>query len=389
LQLKPEAADSEMLLRDFSGRPVLFSEPTASSKISVDDPSAEAGSGEWSEEFDTRRMFSPVAVPGADGTAFWSDSGRVEVRYPAAAGSGDDAAVRLGALEDRPDVQATSIDLEKDAECHLRSEPGLVVLRCQGRMSIHGKLIRQSLWDPRTNGDPTLLEWTGLNASHPAASQTLTQWLASTRASGANWTVLIAGGDLAIDGSLLSTTPVLLVAGGRIRISGSVHGACVYLLGEGGGYGITPPPSPTPILVDEPTPGANPLKLPLHFAVLSGPIPPRGEVLSWLTPQATGSRDPSQTSTNPMGAATETPISGSWNVRYLRELSTVPSEDTILATVDSPTLLKPPGPIQFLVELTVESGDVSKGRWNPPWVDCVRLAWVQPPLREGPGGGDR
>ncbi len=192
---------------------------------------------------------------------------------------------------------------------------------------------------------------------------------------------MIAGGDLAIDGSLLSTTPVLLVAGGRIRISGSVHGACVYLLREGGGYGITPPPRSAPILVDEPTPGANPLKLPLHFSVLSAPIPPRGEVLSWLTPEATGSRDPSPRSGNSSGAATETPINGSWRVRYLRELSTVPTEETILTTVDSPTLLKPPGPIQFLVELTVEPepGHI----WNPPWVDCVHLAWQQPPLHEG------
>ena len=66
----------------------------------------------------------------------------------------------------------------------------------------------------------------------------------------------------------------------------------------------------------------------------------------------------------------------------------MPSEDTILTTVDNPTLLKPPGPIQFLIELTVEPG---KGNtiWNPPWVDCVHLAWEQPPLREASGGGDR
>jgi hypothetical protein len=405
LKLKADTPDSEPLLRDFGGKPVLFAEPSASFRISVDNPSAEADRGELREDFLSRQLFSPVAVPGSDGTAFWSESGRVEVRYPAAAGSGEDGAVALGVREDRVDVEATSIDLPKDAVCRLRAEPGLVVLRCQGRMSIRGKLIREDPWDPQTTEDPTLAEWESLCAApiKRMSQRTLSEWLSDTRAREGNWTVLIAGGDLSIEGSLSVTTPLLLVAGGRIRVSGSVHGVshqvrkvsglevpvgCIYLLREGGGLGIGPnDPSPAPILVDEPQ-GANPLRVRLRFAALSGPIPPRGEVLNWLPPETGGSPDRPQGSGNEVGGRVELPICGTWKVQYLRELSRVPREASDLVLADSPTLLNPAGPIQFLVELDVEPG----GIWNPPWVDYVHLAWEQPPPRGGRDGsssGDR
>jgi hypothetical protein len=69
----------------------------------------------------------------------------------------------------------------------------------------------------------------------------------------------------------------------------------------------------------------------------------------------------------------------------VRELSKPPDSASALQIVDSPVLLEPPGPVQFLVELEVETGGV----WNPPWVDYVHLAWEETPPREGSAGGDR
>lgn len=411
--LKPDAepnadrGETDPGLRDFGGKPVLVADSAGSFAIRVDDPSAEAGRGVLVEEFDNGQLRSPVAVPGCDGAAYWRESGRVEIRYPAAAGSGEDGAVTLRAREDRTDVQATSIDLPEGSTCRLSDRPGLVVLRCQGRMTIRGPLIREAAWDPRAEAarDPSLVDWwrrclpNGKNSG-----QTLSQWLDEERTRNGNWTVLISGGDLEIDDSLTISTPLLLVAGGRIRVLKSIHGVRgtvevpkqsgpdsdlesvtvggIYLLGEGGGYGILSEASHAPIVADEPQ-GANPLAIHLRFAALSGPIPSSGEVSRWLPPESGGSGDRAP----PPGSARrlELPVSGSWHVRFVRELSKPPDSASPLETVDSPDLLDPPGPVQFLVELDVEPGGV----WNPPWVDYVRLAWEETPPREGPAGGDR
>lgn len=349
-ELVPEAEGSEPRLRDFGGRPVVF----ATLNITADDSSAETGGRDFREEFESRRYCSPVAVPGYDGTALWGESGRVEVRYPAAAGAGGDGSVVLDGAESRRDVQATSIELGKEAACELSSKPGLVVLRCQGRMAIRGNLSRVASWDPKAEPDP----W--------VPTETLSGWLTRESARDGNWTVLIAGGDLEISGTLRTTTPLLLVAGGRIRVQGIVEGVQektsptrpgIYLLRDGGGYGITPDPRPAPLVLDEPQ-GPNPLKQKLRFAALSGPIPQRGAVLRWLSPESGGS----------VGA------NGTWKVLFVHELASTPIESTDLRAVESPALLDPPGPVQFLVELEVHDGGV----WNPPWIDYVHLSWEQP-----------
>ena len=84
-----------------------------------------------------------------------------------------------------------------------------------------------------------------------------------------------------------------------IRIAGAVHGLSevvqqvgprqvplevrldlVFLLGDGGGLDVKPPASRADNLdIDEPQ-GANPLREPLHLAVLSSPIPPHGRATS-------------------------------------------------------------------------------------------------------------
>ena len=419
LRVVPEVEGSEPRLRDFGGRPVVFAEASSTLRS---DPSAETGGREFREDFESRRYFSPVAVPGCDGTAYWSDSGRVEVRYPAAAGTGADSDVVLGSSEERHDVQGTSLDLAQDVECRLSAKPGLVVLRCQGRMSIRGKLTRSAPWDAskESGRDPSLVEWAKLLVEQAkereklrdksersvAGGETLSEWLQKERAVDGNWTVLVAGGDLEISGVLSTTTPLLLVAGGRIRVPGKVEWKVdegrrkvslpaetapgpdasapekaaevvvvggVFLLREGGGLEIDPKPSLAPIVLDEPQ-GGNPLRRKLRFAALSGPIPQRGGVLRWLPPDSGGS--PESTS-------------GAWRIRFVPELASTPTGATEFRPVDSPALLEPPGPVQFLVELEVEPESELSRAWNPPWVDYVHLSWEQPPAEAGPGGDDR
>jgi hypothetical protein len=387
MSLMAGAADRDPLLRDFGGKPVLCDAPSSTFPILVRDAAADAGRPTLREEFTTTLLRSPVALPGYDGTAFWGDTGRVEVRYPAAAGSGADGAVALGGSEERTDVQALSIELVEGESCSLSPKPGLVALRCQGRMSIRGTLTREQPGDAQreTAGDPTLARWAELSrpGSNKPSDETLSEWLARARAADWNWTVLIAGGDLSIEKSLSTTTPLLLVAGGTIRVTGSVRGTgavgAVFLLrcggvGVGGGFDIFPPPTTSPVLVVDEPQGANPLARGLRFAALSGPIPPRGAVLRWLPPEV-GGRPEKKGLEGRAG----------WRVRYLRELSGSPRVASDLASVDSPLLLDPPGPLQFLIELEIEPG----GIWDPPWVDYVHLAWEQPALRPGSTGSER
>lgn len=402
LRIDPLAEDAHPLLRDFSGNPVVADAPTEGWRISVD-ASGDPGRSEIREEFDSRRLRSAVGLPGYDGTAAWGESGRVTVRFPAAAGTGADGAVVLDGPEVRADVSATSIDLVEGSTCTLRSAPGLVVLRSQGRLSIRGRLAREVAWDPQTEirRDPTLVEWSGLSelwVRDPAAAAgsklpTLSAWLAAARAADFDFTVLVAGGDLVVAGEIACQNPLLLVAGGSVRVSGSIRGVQrvvhiegepgrepreatlggVFLLREsGGGFDIAPAQSTAWLLLDEPQ-GVNPLAVPLRFAVLSAPVPARGDVLRWLPPIVGG-------------GAPGRPSPGivPWRVRYLPELAAAPVKPEDLASVDDPLLLDPPGPIQFLVELQVAPGGV----WDPPWVDFVHLAWERPlESAPAPSGG--
>jgi len=385
LSVESRRGDVPFFLRDFSGNPVI-TDSSQGWRILVRELAGDRGVGELREEFDSRRMRSAVAIPGYDGTAAWGETGRVTVRFPAAAGSGRDGKVVLSEREERDDVQGVSLDLPEGAICRLRSTPGLAVLRCQGRMSVRGRLSRDVPWDPsrEIEKDPTLAlwsKWSRDRASSPTKPKpeptpwALSDWLRAAREGDWNWTVLIAGGDLSIEGELKSTNPVLLVAGGTIRVSGSVRGLEAAEMGLGGVFlppdsGAGSPevhPAMTAwIVIDEPT-GPNPLVESLHVAALSSPLPTTGDVLRWLPPRIGGG-----------------PSNGRWRVRFVPELASAPRRTEDLSLVDDPVLIASPGPIQFLVELDVEPG----GAWNPPWVDFVHLAWERPPQTpRSPFGG--
>ncbi len=340
----------ELSPRDLAGH-VVWDPSLARVAIQIAERGRDTGRGSLHEAFLDVRLRSTVAVPGADGTAHWSDSGRVEVRLPRAAGDGSAGEVTLGADESRTDVQAVRLVLPEGVECRLPGAPGPVVLRAQGSLRIQGSLLRDSgLLVPMRFSRSSLSQWLDGALSLPA----------ERAAQEANWTVVVAGGDLWIDGTVDVSTPLLLCAGGRIRVSGSVRAGRadqVFRLGEGGGEGLVAS-NVEDLEIDAPV--ENPLRAALRFAVLSGPIPPRGEVMEWLEADPRGSGD---------GRAS---AHGTWSVRYVPELRGAPAAYADLHAVDHPRLLAAPGPLQFLVELTVEP---APGRWRPPFVDFVDLAW--------------
>ena len=339
-------------LRDYSAQPVMPSGDGGNwvRSIVVAAEPGDGPHGRYSEDFLARTLRSPVAVPQVDGTAYWGESGRVEVRYPAAAGSGAGRAVQLEEHEDRRDVQATRLTLAAGRTCKLASTPGLVVLRAQGRMVIEGTLERDGV-----NGEGITF----------GPSESLSAWLERARTLERSWTVLIAGGDLVIDGAVRCSTPLLLVAGGVIRISGEVEAGAkgeLWRLGDGGGLRLFSECAPAPLILDPPL-GQNPLVEPLHLAVLSGPIPQVGGVSRWHPVEVQGSSTP-RTASDPA------PRRSSWRVRYLPEPE-AGGESRFSDAAESPLFFAQPSSLRFLVELVVEPG----GSWDPPFVDRVELFW--------------
>jgi hypothetical protein len=206
--------------------------------------------------------------------------------------------------------------------------------------------------------------------------QTLTEWLAAAESDDLVWTVLIAGGDLVIEGEVSVNTPLLLCAGGVVRVSGAVRGekGQVFLLREGGGLSIDPPPAPAPSFLKlDPPVGRNPLRVPLRLAVMSQPIPETGRVSRWWPAEAGGSRDGEQHKYN-----------GSWSVRYLSESPSEPGAASSVEAVDSPLAFDRPTSLQVRIELILQPG----GAWDPPFVDFVHLSLD--PSTPGPNpSGDR
>jgi hypothetical protein len=225
-------------------------------------------------------------------------------------------------------------------------------------MSLGGNLHRAAEGaDKELDGSRNLSA--GTNA--PMHSKELSEWLGTVRGEGANFTVLIAGGDLVIEAGaeIVVNTPLLLVAGGTVRVEGKVHVSSgrVFVLGDGGGINIVPTKETATVLTMDPPREKNPLLAELHYAVLSNPLPPRGVVTAWKHPESGGVAGPGSR----------------WSVRYVREIGAMPATIAELQPVDDPIALEPAGPIQVLIELWVGPG----ASFEPPSVDFVHLQWDQ------------
>jgi hypothetical protein len=316
---------------------------------------------------------------GADGTARWSNSGRVDVGFPAAAGTGSDGEVLAEARLWCVDVHATRFEVPADASAQLDAPEGPVVVRSQTQLAIAGELSRGSLaWRPSVEESERAAcefdAWLLASRSH-AAPSSFEAALREVQRDGMSVTVLIAGGDLIVSGALRSDHPLMLIAGGRIRIGheqslraprvafadSGTHELAYVRLGDGAAvraeradfaWSLDPPRS-------------NPLRVPLRLVCLSRSLP-RGtdRAARWLP--------------EPLIQA----HTGSGNVRvgFLGQRSSTDGRPARDVVVDDPAALVDCATMRLMIELEVLPGEV----WDPPWVDDVTVEYE---LAQPGGGG--
>jgi hypothetical protein len=340
--------EADLRLRDFGGNPVARmlrpGEVPAAQLLYVRAGYRLQGKADLYLPFLDSGLANLVALPNVDGLAHWAGTGKVGVRFPAAAGNGDEGAVLLGEREARSDVQSTRLTLPEGTTCTLEPSGGMVVLRSQGRMEFSGDLLRRSGGEA---GESTPHE----DELFPVG-QDLSDWLAEALAQDKEWTVLISGGDVIIHGDIDVDTPLLIIAGGMIRAFGDVQSRPnqLWMMGTGGSSQLDREGSRIGNLVMD-APLTNPLKEPLTYAVLSAPVPPH-----WV-------KGASRLRSNAGGYAGL----GSWSVRFLPEEPPFLPENAVAY----PQLRG--GPVRLLIELEVLPGP----SWDPPYVDYVHLTWEQ------------
>tara|TARA_R110002126_G_scaffold11114_7_gene50438 strand:+ start:8922 stop:10841 length:1920 start_codon:yes stop_codon:yes gene_type:complete len=366
-------------------------------------------------EFNDRTSASAERVVGVDGTAAWRGDGTIRIAYPREAGPGGGSLV-LDRSTDAFEIVGTRIDVPEGETCELTDAPGVVVLRAQGTLSITGALVRRrptndevlSPSSPQRPGLLGLVAWAvrefllpriheslawairefvtdGVETVEEVAARlrvkltpqnrkrledealprheifaarlarlapTLGEFIEAARKSGTQWTVLIAGGDIVVNGKLDLAGQIVFVAGGRIRLDGrwGQSPEKLFTVGDGGGLLPSSNVKLKPLAVKVLPPETNPLDDTLTWAVVSRPLPRQVlERYLWRDLRPGGH----------MG-------NGIWRVRWLPADGPV---DPALAA-DHPSRL-PEGPVRMLVELTMKPGGV----WDPPYVDFVELSW--------------
>ncbi|MEQ1892256.1 MAG: hypothetical protein ABL998_06920 [Planctomycetota bacterium] len=211
-------------------------------------------------------------VPGdCDGTALPTADGQgLTVRYPAAAGSGAAGDVTLVSDAFERDLHAARLRVPCTT-VDLSARSGPLLLRSQGALEVAGTLVRRS---PTSGARPSVLaqelrEFADSLSDAPAGAlerPALTAWLTHLLASGEDWTVLVAGGDLRVPagGSIQVDGPLVLVAGGWIRVVGQVSAqGDLWRTSEGaGGFASHAPARILPFRLDPPA--INPLVMPFR-----------------------------------------------------------------------------------------------------------------------------
>ncbi|MHC4261266.1 MAG: hypothetical protein ACYSWX_01985 [Planctomycetota bacterium] len=312
---------------------------------------------------------SPEEPSGCDGTAHWAEDGAVTIRMPSSVGDGSDGAVVLTAEQEaQREVQSTILVVPTSAEVTL-PEDGLVLLRAQKQLRIDGRMLRRTLPADRSwRADETPQQWRArfererdreASDSTPldfGEDEALEEWLDRAEASGVPWTVLIAGGDIVVEGELRLDGPLVMIAGGRIRARGGVSATAIWRTEPGGMTSAFPASQVLPLKIDDPL--SNPLIEPIRVRVLSTPFRPAEDgAIRW-----SGARVVADAG------------DGEVRVRYLGERRDEDGVWRTLGPVEDPTLLTNSPTIRLSLELGLGPTDRSRG-WRPPRIDAVELFW--------------
>lgn len=305
---------------------------------------------------------SPEEPLGVDGTAWWDDGGVVTVRLPAAVGDGRDGAVLVSEGAALGSIAATSLTLPPGCGAELAGD-GPIVLRSQGRVALSGRLDRRSpeatrAWDGNGEHEEWIREQSAAGALSEidfGLAETLSEWIAEAEKGSEPWTVIVAGGDLVIDGELLVDGPLVLVAGGWLRVTGRVSASEVWKSDLGSGARISQRPRLLPLDIDPPA--TNPLRQRQRWTVLSSPFRPPDNRIRWTS--ARSRFDPG---------------SGELRLRFLGERLLAGGDIERIGPVDDLVLLEDSPSIRLLVELELGPGPAGQP-WTPPRLDAVELAW--------------
>lgn len=360
-------------LRDFGGHPiwVLNASYRDTLKVRVE-AAVRSDSSELArhvESFVDERTRSSAAVPGVDGTARWTGTGRVEVGFPAAAGDGSDGECVLSGRLFCRDLHAARLTIPAAATLELDGSEGCIVLRSQGRLEVLGELARVDggarppPWEAREQ--LARLEGAIESARSGTRRPTVSDVLAALERCAVDATVLVSGGDLVVGGRIRSNRPLILIAGGYVRISSErqVQAPQLHYLDAG-----TRSLDYTDVLQNGPLnvlasacdwrldpPDRNPLVRPLRVAVYSSSIPPQGAAARWSSEPVVHLREGQ----------------GWARVSYVGEHQPAGGARLDDVLVDDPAALIDCPTVRLLVELEVFPG----GAWDPPWVDDVSLEY--------------
>lgn len=291
-------------------------------------------------------------------------SGPLEMRFPQAAGSGADGEIVLTEWNGELDVNATRLEIPAGAEVDLPGE-GWVVLRSQGPIEVRGTLRRgsASTGAERSSASdaaersaaghkdsPLARELRAHSFRSPEEWGALSRWLEHGRESGEPWTVLVAGGDLRISGTIEVDAPLMLMAGGWIHVSGRIDAQEIWKSPQGGDNLARV--FDAPLQLDPPS--LNPLRRALRMVAFSSTIRPQRTVLAWGPIELQGN-----------------PRAGSLGVEFIGLKKASTGFEERYGPVTEVDLLDGCQGLELVVILEVPPGHGEP--WDPPRLDRVQL----------------
>lgn len=355
---------------DLGGHAMMLVSPTSTRwldlRVESGRRASRAGLAAHLESFASRAARSAQVWEDADGTASWSDTGRVEVRLPRICGDGRDGEAALAGALRVATLQATSIRVARERSAELEGDQPLTRLSAQASVRIDGRLVRS---EPTSRASACDIEWLSALAASPLEAGEALEQLEreATRA-----LVIIAGADLIVEGRLESSAPVVLIAGGRIRVSRQavIEAPRVWFLDEttenlahqvmGHRIGAGQRLSWRLARAER-----NVLRTPLRLAVISTSLPPGGAARFEFGPRVT--------------------LHHGWGrarVRYLGDRPVGSSSRSPELLVDDPALLVGSSTLRLLIELELFPGNgATDAALDAPWVDDVLIEYE--PAREG------